>query len=394
MGAAMTLRRAALVALLAGVSMALFAALLATPAHAYSNWAHDGIPPVDTMDNCVWCHANGTSDASCTGLCHRGFMVASTPLIDGRFPQTCWSCHEPGADTSVYSSSSAACTQECHLYSPLGYGYIYPFSHGAEPHLGAEPPYGTCLDCHQTSLGFARPGDSPHHDGADEQAPSCTGCHNGVIAGAQETHDGQDCEACHDGMDLPAVPATCTTCHAAGTFGTQDCRSCHAAQIHDTTPGAGGCTSCHSGYQQHAGALSCTSCHTNAAAFHHGTAAPAVKNCRSCHAMKHAGAKVAASRCADCHKGSAPAAKPRAQHSTSVTKKYVCSGCHSKKLHAKAEGANTTCRTCHKSMYHAKQAAVTVSACTKCHTGAKRHAGGRTCVTCHKSAVHDPTPSA
>lgn len=387
MGAAVTVRRLALVALLAGVCLA----LLATPAQAYINWAHDGIPSGDTWETCVWCHDEPPSDATCTA-CHRGFEVAPTPLVDGRFPQTCWTCHEPGADTSAYSSSSAACTQECHLYSPVSSGYSLTFSHGPDPHEGSRPPYGECLDCHQTSLGISLPGGSPHHDAVDVEGLACTRCHNGVIAGAQQTHDGQDCEACHDGMDLPAVPATCTQCHAAGTFGAQDCRSCHAAQIHDATPDVGSCTSCHTGYQKHAGAATCTSCHTNAAAFHHGTAAPVAKGCRSCHAMKHDGRSVSGARCADCHKGSAPPAKPRAQHSTSVTKKYVCSGCHSQKLHARAEGAKTTCRSCHKAKYHALQPRVASSACLRCHADAKPHAGGRACASCHRSVVHDPTP--
>ena len=258
---------------------------------------------------------------------------------------------------------------------------------------GATEPYGGCLTCHSTSLGSSTPGDSPHHDGVDSSPPSCTDCHNGVYARARQSHDGADCEGCHVGMNLPPRPAACTTCHAAATFGGQDCRSCHASAIHDTTPNAGSCTSCHTGYQKHAGEASCTSCHTNAPAFHHGTAAPAVKGCRSCHAMKHAGAKVSGSRCADCHKGKAPAAKPRAQHSTSVTKKYVCGGCHTKKLHAKSEGASTTCRTCHKGKYHAGQSRPGNSVCTSsCHRTASRHAVGFRCVTCHRRAIHDPTP--
>jgi hypothetical protein len=109
--------------------------------------------------------------------------------------------------------------------------------------------------------------------------------------------------------------------------------------------------------------------------------------------MKHAGAKVPGARCADCHKGSAPPAKPRAQHSSTVTQKLVCSGCHGKKLHAKAVGAKTTCRTCHKGKYHAAQPKVSTATCLKCHPSAKGHSGGLRCVLCHKSAVHDPTPS-
>jgi hypothetical protein len=374
-------------------SVAALLTLTTAPAAAFSNWAHDGIPPGPAQENCDLCHANGISDVSCTGLCHRGFKVTPGAMVDDRFPMTCWSCHRPGQDTSSFSSPSSACSQDCHLYNAFTMAYSIPSSHGAEPHLGASPPYGVCLDCHSTSQGPSSPGASPHHDGLAEEAPSCTRCHDGTYASAQVSHDGKACIDCHDGMDLPPVPSTCTTCHEASTFGSADCRSCHADEIHNTAPDVGSCTSCHSGYQKHAGALQCTTCHTNTAAFHHATATPAVKSCRTCHAMKHAGEKVSGSHCADCHKGGAPAAKPAAQHSSSVTKKYVCSGCHSKKLHAKARGASTTCRSCHKAKYHGGQGGVTSSACTKCHSSARSHAGGRPCLTCHKSVVHDPTPT-
>jgi hypothetical protein len=394
MRGAVTRRRGTLLALVVCAGMALLSLASAAPAGAFVNWAHDGIPEGDTADTCVWCHANGVTNESCTSFCHRGFKVTPGATVDGRFAQTCWSCHAPGADTSGFASSSSACSQECHLYTPISWDYAVAYGHGTAPHLGASAPYGQCLDCHATSPGPADPGDSPHHDGVSTPTPACVDCHNGVVAGEQQSHDGVECESCHEGMNLPAVPAACTTCHVAATFGAQDCRTCHAAQIHDPAPGVGTCTSCHDeGYQKHAGALECTSCHTDPEAFHHGTAPPAVKSCRGCHAMKHAGAKVPGARCADCHKGSAPPAKPRAQHSSTVTQKLVCSGCHGKKLHAKAVGAKTTCRTCHKGKYHAAQPKVSTATCLKCHPSAKGHSGGLRCVLCHKSAVHDPTPS-
>ena len=370
---------------------------VAAPAHAFVTWAHDGIPAGSGPSTCSSCHGDGGSSGatneSCTAVCHPGFEVDPGATVDGRFAQTCWSCHAPGADTSGLSSSSAACSQDCHLYSPTTKAFSVAYTHGTDPHLGAVAPYGACLDCHATSVGWDDPGASPHHDGVASSAPSCEYCHDGGIAGAQVSHDGAACEDCHEGMNYPAAPAACVTCHDAATFGAADCLTCHAGQVHNAAPNVGPCTSCHDGgYQQHAGGVACKTCHTNTPKAHHETAAPAVKACRSCHAMKHAGAKVSGARCADCHKGNAPSAKPRAQHSSTVTKQFVCSGCHAKKLHAKAEGANTTCRSCHKGKYHAGQANVTTSACLKCHSGARGHAGGLRCVLCHKSVVHDPTP--
>jgi hypothetical protein len=394
MRTAMTGRRAVLAALVAWAGAALLLAGVAAPAHAFGPWIHDSVPVGPGADACYFCHGDGSADnGDCTSLCHGDFKVTPSATVSGRFATNCWSCHEPGSDTSSLSSPSAACSQDCHLYSPVFKAYIEPFSHGAEPHLGASPPYGECLDCHSTSVGISDPGSSPHHDGSDWQVPGCTDCHNGIIAGAQQSHDAAECEACHEGMDRPASPAACNQCHLATTFGTQDCLTCHADQVHNTTPSVGTCTSCHTeGYRQHAGEVSCTTCHTNAPKSHHGTAAAVAKTCRSCHAMKHAGSKVSGARCADCHKGSTPAFKPRAQHSTTVTKKYVCSGCHAKKLHASAAGASTTCRSCHKGKYHAAQATVKSSACLTCHPRASSHAGGLACVRCHKSVVHDRTP--
>jgi hypothetical protein len=385
-------RRARLAVVFAGAVLLLL--LLAAPAGAFGPWIHDSVPVGPGADACSFCHGDGAADNDdCTSLCHGGFQVTPSATVSGRFATGCWSCHLPGADTSGMSSPSAACSQDCHLYSPVFKDYIEPFTHGTEPHLGASPPYGECLDCHATSIGTSHPGDSPHHDGSDWQVPGCTDCHDGGFAGAQESHGAAECEACHEGMNRPASPATCNQCHLASTYGTADCLACHADQVHNASPDVGTCTSCHTeGYQKHAGGVTCTACHTNTPEFHHATAAPAVKACRSCHAMRHAGANVAGARCADCHKGNAPASKPRAQHSSKITQKYVCSGCHGQKLHAKAAGATTTCRSCHKSKYHAAQARVATSACIACHSNARLHSGGIACVRCHRSVVHDPTP--
>ena len=93
-----------------------------------------------------------------------------------------------------------------------------------------------------------------------------------------------------------------------------------------TAPGFTQCGACHSSPQKHAGKVACTSCHANATAFHlYQADSPGFKNCGSCHSMRHAGKKVATSKCAACHKGTG--GRP-AQHSSSVTKKFVCGGCH------------------------------------------------------------------
>ena len=260
-----------------------------------------------------------------------------------------------------FSSSSAACSQDCHLYN-------------AYYQARTRSPRARHRAASRRVAAVRRLPRLPQHErqrvceSRREPAPRrrrlaarrrCTDCHDGAI----RRRPGQPRRRRLRGAATRAwtcrpSPATCNTCHAASTFGAADCRSCHAAQVHNTAP-----------ERRHLHVVPrrglpearrrrwpARACHTNTPTFHHATAAPAVKSCRSCHAMKHAGAKVSGSRCADCHKGNAPSAKPRAQHSSTVTKKFVCSGCHSKKLHAKSEGASTTCRSCHKSKYHAGQA--------------------------------------
>ena len=267
------------------------------------------------------------------------------------------------------------------------------------------------------------------HDGA-----TCGVCH------AQGTPTDATCQACHSGFQsYPGM--TCWSCHAPGldtstlsspssacsqechlwnsaqkqyitpsTHGTNPhlgstpaCLGCHPTSVswddpgssphhQGTAPGFTQCGACHS-TQKHAGKVACASCHTNATAFHlYQASSPGFKKCGSCHSMRHAGVKVSTSKCAACHAGSG--GQP-AQHSSSITKKFVCGGCHTKKLHARAVSkAVKNCRTCHGGKYHAAQRTPAKSVCTRCHSSAKRHANGFQCTLCHRRAVHATRPSA
>jgi hypothetical protein len=373
---------AALLLLCAGVATA--TALSPPPALALEGWTHDGASP------CTVCHdGEPLNDLTCTEACHSGFLS---------FPgKQCWSCHYPGQDTAPLSTPSAACIQGCHLWDEATKDYVVSFTHGPTPHLGASGYGKACLDCHETSSSFNQADESPHHSGAETPTPTCQACHNGVFASAQVTHDGKPCTACHTGMNLPPVPATCNTCHSGKTFGTSDCLVCHAEQVHNKHPQPPDCTTCHvAGFQRHAGRVACLTCHTGIAAFHHGqSTTTTVKSCRSCHAKKHAGRSVPNAKCATCHKGTGTGPAAKAQHSTNVGKQYVCSTCHSKKLHARALGSGiTSCRTCHRSKFHARQRTPANSVCIRCHTAASRHADGFACGVCHRPAIHNARPSA
>jgi hypothetical protein len=267
------------------------------------------------------------------------------------------------------------------------------------------------------------------HDGAtgcvchDQGTPtdsSCQGCHPGF-----ESYPDMTCWSCHapgqDTSTLSTPSSACSQeCHlwnsvqkqyiTPSTHGTDPhlgsttaCLACHPTSVSVFDPGSSphhsgqatgfsSCGTCHSSPQKHAGKVACTSCHADAQAFHlYEASSPGFKKCGSCHTMRHAGAKVAASRCAQCHKGSS--GRP-AQHSSSVTKKFVCSGCHTKRLHASAvSNAVKSCRTCHSGRYHAAQRTPGNSTCERCHSIAKRHDNGYRCTLCHRRAVHNRRPS-
>ena len=264
-----------------------------------------------------------------------------------------------------------------------------------------------CAACHSTP---ERPTDA-----------ACTSCHAGF-----QSYPGMTCWSCHapgqDTSTLSTPSSACSQeCHLWNSVQKQyldptthganphlgaspACLGCHPTSVSIFDPGSSPhhsgqvtgftqCGVCHSSPQRHAGKVACTSCHTTAAAFHVFEAnTPGYKKCGSCHSMRHAGKKVATSKCASCHKGGGGRA---AQHASSITKKFVCGGCHSKKLHARSVSkAVKSCRTCHKSKYHARQPKPGKSVCTRCHGGATRHANGYQCTLCHRRAVHAARPSA
>jgi hypothetical protein len=261
---------------------------------------------------------------------------------------------------------------------------------------------------------------SCHSQGTPTNA-TCTGCHAGFQAFPDDT-----CWNCHapgqDTSTLSTPSSACSQeCHLWNeaqkaytipfTHGvnphlgsTPECLNCHSASPSWSDPGSSPhhsgqatgfnqCGACHSSQQKHAGKVACASCHPNAEQFHlYQASSPGFKNCTSCHTKKHAGKKIAQSKCAQCHKGTSGRT---VQHSSKITKKYVCSGCHSKALHAsRVSSAVKSCRTCHGGKYHASQPTPSRTVCTRCHTRALNHANGYQCTLCHRRAVHNSRPSA
>jgi hypothetical protein len=261
-----------------------------------------------------------------------------------------------------------------------------------------------------------------HSSGTPTDA-SCTSCHPGFVSYPDDT-----CWTCHyPGQDTSTLSTPGTACsqechlwnaaqkayitpstHGANPHlgSSSDCTACHPTSVSIFDPGSSphhsgqaagfnDCAACHSGYQQHANKVQCTKCHTTAEAFHLYTAtSPGFKNCRACHAKRHAGKAVANSKCATCHKGTGSGPAKAAQHAKSISKKYVCGTCHSQKLHASAVSQRVkSCRTCHRGNFHAAQRAPAKSICLNCHPSASRHDNGFQCTLCHRRAVHNRRPS-
>jgi len=259
------------------------------------------------------------------------------------------------------------------------------------------------------------------HDSGTPTDATCTACHTGFVSVPAST-----CWSCHvPGQGTSSLSSPSSACsqachlyspadkgyttaftHSANPHvgSTPACLDCHQTSAGITSPGQSphhngpqqfsDCTVCHGGFQRHAGTVTCTTCHSSAVAFHlYQASSPGFKNCRSCHAKKHAGKNVPQSKCAICHKGTGTGGAGQAQHATSLTKRLVCSACHTKALHAKKRGSGiTSCRTCHKSKFHVAQKIPGNSSCTGCHGRAARHADGYGCPLCHRSAVHNANP--
>jgi hypothetical protein len=335
-------------------------------------------------DRCADCHGGGGGstipNTVCTA-CHTGFQVAPG--------DTCWRCHEPGAETDLWRTS-AACSSTCHLWDPRVDQYVVSFEHGLVPHDGAD--YGLCLDCHDLTVTATDPDGSEHHDAVDGPAPACGDCHSEAL------HDGlTDCAACHSGMDIPPVPATCTTCHAAASFGTGTCTdpACHGtAAIHSADPGLGKlCSDCHTPHYEDLG--TCESCHPDVAGYHHlDVATTPLADCSGCHdgtIASDKGAHVAWATCATCHDGMDAPPTPAVCSSCHDARDFgtlPCSACHADggvlgadHIHRLPENEPVTCTDCHAAHF------ADVGACDVCHAKAPGQHHGTVALSPSRLAV-------
>lgn len=240
-----------------------------TACHKSGAAYHHGTARAVALADCVTCHdgsvatarAGHQTTASCT-VCHTAGMT--TPDV----PAVCITCHDVG------SPATATCLQSgCHTSAAL---------HSRQAPTPADCTAGgchtahfqaiaTCTVCHTDRAGY-------HHRGVKATPlAACSACHDGSVAAAKQAHSGLACASCHTGMDRPAQPATCRSCHDWQPVGTAACTTCHSVggslardQAHSLTPGSGTtCTTCHRSHYADLGA--CKTCHGAYVGTHHRT---------------------------------------------------------------------------------------------------------------------------
>ncbi len=286
-----------------------------------------------------------------------------------------------------------------------------------------------CADCHAE--------DYPPYEQAD-----CKNCHLKVDASFMQAHSlgwGEDCLACHDGVDTynkhfdhGTVPFALTGLHVE-----VDCYNCHvgARSLTDLKNAPRDCFDCHRETDPHEGRFSadCATCHSvegwKPVAFDHAktafqlTGKHAEAACNDCH-QPNSNGKVL-SGCLDCHVEEEPHAgklgrdctachtpdgwKPAFDHNKSAMpfigghKDVVCESCHENRQY---KGTSAECIDCHG--YPGWHGSAFGSNCLGCHRVdawmpaeyglghswfSRNHGEGKAraagCTSCHPSSIYD-----
>jgi hypothetical protein len=256
-----------------------------------------------------------------------------------------------------------------------------------------------CADCHAVSyIGF-------------DQAV-CAACHARLNAAFMQDHAamfGQDCRACHDGLDTYGhafnhqqtafvlsgqhTALLCSQCHAGARSladlkaAAQDCYACHAKDDHHNGQFSQDCGICHTpagwvpskvdhsktafallGKHQ---AVQCSQCHVNG--IFKGTSSV----CSACHAEPDYHKGLFGTECATCHtaNGWSPAQFNEA-HTFPINhgRANTCRSCHPDNL------KSYTCFSCHNQSEivnkHREERITDISNCVRCHANGRGGEGG------------------
>ncbi|MCA9938108.1 MAG: cytochrome c3 family protein [Anaerolineales bacterium] len=354
------------------------------------------------QDNCNQCHApfKGIDPTRCES-CHAsvGEQHRTGQGLHSRFDNVarCAACHQEHKGRA-FDLTAAAIHDFDHS--------LTPFSLDKHERDYADAPL-DCTTCHTSAVA------------ASVDVSACLACHKEAKPDFMTVHEdafGQDCVACHDGLDTLA--AFTAADHAEffaldGLHADVACESCHDGGRFEETPTD--CFACHAEPERHRGLFGtdCAACHAptgwspatlDAALFNHAdtgfSLARHVTNfdqqpfsCATCHTGAQFG--FAESQCADCH----------AQVDIAFMTAHVaqfgvdCLQCHdgvdrmANFDHATIwplEGRHATadCAGCHVDQVFAG----TPHQCVACHPEPTLHAGlfGLDCAACHTPAAWRP----
>ncbi|GAB4480222.1 MAG: hypothetical protein OHK0031_01160 [Anaerolineales bacterium] len=338
--------------------------------------------PDSLGDRCAVCHTEITTQLADPASLH-GLMLGSQKKLN------CRSCH------SEHKGPAAPLTDA----EPKNFPHDkLKFALTSHPKRADGLAF-ACRDCH--SSGFS----------AAFQQSQCADCHqqmDAVFMAAHVIEYGQDCLACHDGVETlgKAFDHNALTFPLAGKHAPLRCAECHTnarsrADLKNTSPV---CESCHLKDDPHQGRFgaACGDCHNPAGwrdnvKFDHNLAnfklegKHAAVACEKCHTnpAQFAGTP---STCVDCH---AKDDKHNGQFGTD------CAACHNpsdwkdaKVDHSlfafKLDGAhvNVDCLKCHVNGVFKG----TPSECGACHAKDDAHSGrfGMVCSLCHSTTAWKP----
>ena len=372
-------------------------------------------------DRCVTCHTDVAIQQQDPSSLHGSLLKKNNRL-------TCRTCH-PDHRGSISSLTDLSAADISH--DDFGYSLM------AHQKQSDGSPF-TCRSCHVNGYNTA----------CDQQV--CVTCHQPIKADFMLAHRqayGDDCLACHDGIDTYSHNFSHETApfKLTGKHTTVDCAGCHtgAHSLADLKATPQDCYSCHAKDDAHQEQLGkdCAACHTSAgwtpASFDHSkskfplTGAHATLECSkchlnslfialdtacySCHAKDDAHNGQFGTFCDTCHTTSAwlPASFDHAESGFPLTGAHAtlaCSQCHQNNVftaldsscyscHAKDDAHNgqfgTFCDACHTtsawlpaSFDHAKSGfpltgAHATLACSQCHQNNVFTALDSACYSCH-----------
>ena len=220
-------------------------------AKAQAEPIHNFASHAEFEGDCSQCHDpwRGVSAARCE-TCHTTTKLERETAsgLHGRFSRAdqCQNCHtdHQGPDANI---TQLAASHFDHNRSTL----FTLAKHQVNP----DNTLITCQDCHIQNK-------------YDADLVDCTTCHTALAATFMAKHPqqfGDDCLACHDGVDRLAQFDHALFFVLDGTHTTVDCQECHQERVFPGTPRE--CSQCHAEPDIHAGqfGLDCIRCHTTSA---------------------------------------------------------------------------------------------------------------------------------